>query len=163
MFLALQLMASALTNNTRCLMPPCPIEEVVWPNIKTKFSFYTTLSNTRGWVSVSGPRGSGKSLRVLSSCHSLLANRSVGAYHSSVPIATVALLLFVLLSWRPHLTHLVRFLSYRSYFVLAIGTCCSKDRDFIWVDLQGVESEMEAVSRAVYQLGMRKQVPYLSI
>jgi len=35
---------------------------------------------------------------------------------------------------------------------------CSKDRDFIWVDLQGVESEMEAVSRAVYQLGMRKQV-----
>jgi hypothetical protein len=34
----------------------------------------------------------------------------------------------------------------------------SKDRDFIWVDLQGVESEMEAVSRAVYQLGMRKQV-----
>jgi hypothetical protein len=78
-FLALQLMASALTNNTRCLMPPCPIEEVVWPNVKTKFSFYTTLSNTRGWVSVSGPRGSGKSLRVLSSCHSLLANRLVAA------------------------------------------------------------------------------------
>ena len=50
----------------------------------------------------------GKSLRVLSTCHSLLAN--------------------------------------------------SRDRDFIWVDLQGVESEMEAMSRAVQQLGMRKQV-----
>ena len=54
------------------------------------------------------PTSPGKSLRVLSTCHSLLAN--------------------------------------------------SRDRDFIWVDLQGVESEMEAVSRAVQQLGMRKQV-----
>ena len=54
-----------------------PMIEVVWPNMKTKFSFYTTLSNTKGWVSVSGPRASGKTLRVLSTCHSLLANSKV--------------------------------------------------------------------------------------
>jgi hypothetical protein len=38
----------------------------------------------------------------------------------------------------------------------------TRNRDFIWIDFQGVGSDMEAISRAVYQLGLR-QVPYLSI
>ena len=34
--------------------------------------------------------------------------------------------------------------------------CSTRNRDFVWVDFQGVGSDMEGISRAVYQLGLRQ-------
>jgi hypothetical protein len=39
----------------------------------------------------------------------------------------------------------------------------TRNRDFIWIDFQGVGSDMEAISRAVYQLGLRQVPVALSI
>ena len=57
---------------SRCIMPPCPPETTVWESMKAKNFLLSTLNNTRGWVSVVGTKGSGKTQRVLSTCHTLL-------------------------------------------------------------------------------------------
>ena len=87
-------------------MPPCPAETTVWESMKAKNFLLSTLNNTRGWVSVVGTKGSGKTQRVLSTCHTLLST--------------------------------------------------SRNKDFVWVDFNGIGSDMEAISRVVYQLGLRQ-------
>ena len=69
---ALRLAASALNNNTRCILPPRPATECVWESMKAKNFMRSTLQQTKGWVSVSGPKMAGKSARVLSTCHALI-------------------------------------------------------------------------------------------
>ena len=106
--------------------------EVVWPNMKSKFSFYTTLSNTKGWVSVSGPRASGKSLRVLSTCHSLLANSKVLILHHiliNIPQTVNASVIPVSASFTSTLSHVqpfhvVVFLTFLSPHSLPLFLLC---------------------------------------
>ena len=134
-------------------MPPCPAETTVWESMKAKNFLLSTLNNTRGWVSVVGTKGAGKTQRVLSTCHTLLSTsrnkdfvwvdfNGIGRYPQSIP---------GLIPCQPPLSHpLSHTLSVKSNLL-----------DVVWVDFDcdfnnGIGSDMEAISRVVYQLGLRQ-------
>ena len=100
----------------------------------------------RGWVGVSGVKGSGKTTALLQACH-ILAAQAQGL--------------------EPGLG-LARGQGLGPGQGSGLGqgregsappsSSSSSSRDFVWVDLAGVSSDMEVISRIAQQLGLAQQV-----
>ena len=175
-------MTASLNSNMRLLLPPPTPSQITQSNLpapsqmsQSNFSAVQTnyverlvemlgggrgtgvasqmsqsnLTAPRGWVGVSGVKGSGKTTALLQACH-ILAAQAQGPGSGLTPAPGPG---------RAQGQGLVPGLGTAPGQGQGPPTSSgSPSRDFVWVDLAGVSSDMEVISRVAQQLGLAQQV-----
>ena len=121
----------------------------------------SNLSAPRGWVGVSGVKGSGKTIALLQACH-ILATQAQGLAQAQARGQGHRLTQGQGQGLAPG-----QGLGLGQAQGLAPGqgsptSSGPPSRDFVWIDLAGVSSDMEVISRVAQQLGLDQQVVSLS-